>query len=165
MLLPGAGSDQRFLASAFGGPLADFGIPDQGAPVRGAPVEAAFDPTGTNAYVSNYSMYGPGFGPEGDDDCPQQNSYDNSYLYRINVQYLVIDAVIPVEKVPKYVAVSPDGSRVLATNWCSYDLSVVDAATNREIKRIGLGVYPRGIAISPDSRTAYVASSIASCGV
>jgi YVTN family beta-propeller protein len=137
--------------------LADFGLPDQGAVVQGAPVEAAFDPTGKHAYVSNYSMYGPGFGPEGDDDCPQQNSYDNSFLYRIDVEKLVIDGVIPVGKVPKYVAVSPDGAHVLASNWCSYDLSVVDPATNREVKRVPLGPYPRGIVVSPDSRTAYVA--------
>jgi YVTN family beta-propeller protein len=137
--------------------LADFGLPDQGAPVKGAPVEVAFDPSGAHAYVSNYSMYGPGFGPEGDDDCPQQNSYDNSFLYRVDVAKLVIDGVIPVGKVPKYVAVSPDGAHVLATNWCSYDLSVVDPATNREVKRIPLGPYPRGIVVSPDSRTAYVA--------
>ena len=46
---------------------------------------------------------------------------------------------------------------MLATNWCSYDLSVVDTTTNREVKRIPLGPYPRGIAITPDSRTAYIA--------
>ena len=35
---------------------------------QGAPVEAAFSPDGRTAYVSNYSMYGAGFGPEGSDD-------------------------------------------------------------------------------------------------
>ena len=51
--------------------LTDFGIPATPA-LQGAPVEAAFTPDGTHAYVSNYSMYGSGFGPEGDDDCPAQ---------------------------------------------------------------------------------------------
>ena len=32
---------------------------------RGAPVEAAFSPDARYAYVSNYSMYGAGMGPEG----------------------------------------------------------------------------------------------------
>ena len=137
--------------------LTDFGFPGHPNPVQGAPVEAAFSPDGTHAYVSNYSMYGDGFGPEGDDDCPAQNSYSNSFLYRIDTTKLVIDGVIPVGKVPKYVAVSPDGRYVIATNWCSYDVSIVDPTTNREVKRIPLGPYPRGIVISPDSKTAYIA--------
>jgi YVTN family beta-propeller protein len=137
--------------------LAQFGIPGHPGPVQGAPVEAAFTPDGTHAYVSNYSMYGQGFGPEGDDDCPAQNSYSNSFLYRIDVAKLAIDAVVSVGKVPKYVAVTPNGKYVLATNWCSYDLSVVDAATGQEVKRLPMGPYPRGIVVSPDSTTAYVA--------
>ncbi|MGZ6968281.1 MAG: YncE family protein, partial [Acidimicrobiia bacterium] len=137
--------------------LEAFGFPGHPNPVRGAPVEAAFSPDGTHAYVSNYSMYGDGFGPEGSDDCPASNNYSNSFLYRVNTTTLSIDGAIPVGKVPKYVAVTPDGRFVLATNWCSYDLSVVDPSTDREVKRIPLGPYPRGIAISPDSRTAYIA--------
>lgn len=137
--------------------LTDFGIAGHPTPVQGAPVEAAFTPDGTHAYVSNYSMYGDGFGPEGDDDCPQQNSYDNSFLYRIDTAKLVIDGVVPVGKVPKYVAVTPSGKQVLATNWCSYDLSIADTATNQEVKRIPIGPYPRGIVVTPDSKTAYVA--------
>ena len=31
--------------------------------------------------------------------------------------------------VPKYVAVTPDNRYVLVTNWCSFDLSVIDRAT------------------------------------
>jgi YVTN family beta-propeller protein len=137
--------------------LTDFGITGHPSPVQGAPVEAAFTPDGTHAYVSNYSMYGEGFGPEGDDDCPQQNSYDNSFLYRIDTAKLTIDAVVPVGKVPKYVAVTPDGRYVLATNWCSYDLSIADTTTNQEVKRLPIGPYPRGIVVTPDSKTAYVA--------
>jgi len=43
------------------------------------------------------------------------------------------------------------------TNWCSYDLSIVDVATGTEVERLDLGRYPRGIAITPDSATAYIA--------
>jgi YVTN family beta-propeller protein len=137
--------------------LAAFGIPGHPGVSKGAPVEAAFTPDGTHAYVSNYSMYGQGFGPEGDDDCPANNTTDSSFLYRISTTTLAIDGVVPVGKVPKYVAVTPDGRYVLATNWCSYDLSIVDANAGREVKRIPLGPYPRGIAITPDSHTAYIA--------
>ncbi len=48
------------------------------------------------------------------------------------------------------------------SNWCSYDLSVVDLATAKEVKRIPLGPYPRGIGtgprhvmISPDGKALY----------
>ena len=43
----------------------------------------------------------------------QQNSYSNSFVYRIDVAKLEIDGVVPVGKVPKYVAVTPDGKYVL----------------------------------------------------
>jgi YVTN family beta-propeller protein len=137
--------------------LSDFGHADKPEPVQGAPVEAAFSADGKYAYVSNYSMYGPYFGPEGDDDCVPADGYSDSYVYRINVATLEIDAAIKVGAVPKYVAVTPDGKYVLVTNWCTYDLSVIDTATNAEVRRIPMGPYPRGIAVSPDSRTAYVA--------
>ena len=53
--------------------------------------------------------------------------------------------------VPKYVAVTPDNRYILVTNWCSFDLSVIDRATFKEIKRIPLGTDPRGIAVNPAS--------------
>ena len=60
--------------------------------------------------------------------------------------------------VPKYVAVTPDGRRVSVTNWCSADLSVIDTTSAKEVARIPLrGQHPRGIAVSPDSGTAYIA--------
>jgi YVTN family beta-propeller protein len=137
--------------------LTAFGVAGHPGPVRGAPVEAAFSPDGKYAYVSNYSMYGNGFGPEGSDNCTAGNHYDDSYVYRVNVQTLAVDAVIKVGSVPKYVAVTPDGKYLLVSNWCSYALSVVDLATNTEVHRLPMGPYPRGLAITPDSRTAYVA--------
>ena len=97
--------------------------------MKGAPVEAAFTPDGTHAYVSNYSMYGQGFGPKAATTARPRTATDSSFLYQISTKTLAIDAVVPVGKVPKYVAVTPDGRYVLATNWCSYDLSVVDTTT------------------------------------
>ena len=137
--------------------LAGFGVPNHPGISRGAPVEAAFAPDVRTVYVSNYSMYGAGFGPEGSDTCTPRSGYDDSFVYRIDVTRLVVDQVIKVGPVPKYVATTPDDRYVLVTNWCGYDLSVVDRATGREVRRIPLGPYPRGIVVSPDSRTAYVA--------
>jgi YVTN family beta-propeller protein len=138
--------------------LAQFGV--TGFPpgtVQGGPVELAFSADRTKAYTSNYSMYGPGFGHQGDDACSPSSGIDPSFVYRIDVATHRIDQVIQVGSVPKYVATTPDGRYVLVTNWCTYDLSVIDVAAGREVQRLSMGEYPRGIAVSPDSRRAYVA--------
>ena len=137
--------------------LSSFGFKRHAGRHRGAPVEAAFSPSGDHAYVSNYSMYGPGFGPEGSDSCTPADGTDASFVYRIDTETLEIDDAIKVGAVPKYVATSPDGRWVLVTNWCTYDLSVIDVAKGRQVRRIELGAYPRGIAIDAESTTAYVA--------
>ena len=138
--------------------LAAFGIAGHPAgEVKGGPVEMAFSPDGRQAYVSNYSMYGPGFGRPGHDSCSPASGYDSSFVYRVNVSKRVIDKVIPVGSVPKYVATTPDGKYVLVTNWCTYDLSVIDTATGAEVKRLAIGRHPRGIAVDSKSTTAYIA--------
>ena len=125
--------------------------------VRGAPVEAAVAPDGRHVYVSNYSMYGPGYGREGSDVCSPASGYDDSLVYRIDVATLRIDRVIPVGSVPKYLTATPDGRWLLVSNWCSYSVSIVDLRTGREAAQVPVGAYPRGLAVDPSSRTAYVA--------
>jgi len=137
--------------------LASFGITGHPGISRGAPVEAAFSTDGREVYISNYSMYGAGFGPEGTDTCSPSSGYNDSFVYRVNVQRLVVDQVIKVGPVPKYVATTPDNRFVLVTNWCGYDMSIIDRAAGREVRRVSLGAYPRGIVVSPDSHTAFVA--------
>ncbi len=65
--------------------LSDYGF-DQytGASYQGAPVEVAFAPDDAHAYVTTYSMYGKGFGPEGNDNCQKNNKVDSSFVYRID---------------------------------------------------------------------------------
>ena len=58
--------------------------------------------------------------------------------------------------VPKYVATTPDGRYVIVTNWCTFDLSIIDVATPHEVKRIPLGRYPRHRRVTGRA-TAYVA--------
>ncbi|MEO1065177.1 MAG: YncE family protein [Actinomycetota bacterium] len=139
--------------------LADFGIAGArpGVVYQGAPVEAAFESTGRYAYVSNYRMYGPGYTRPGSDGC-SPGGWDESFVYRVNTRTMAIDQVIPVGSVPKFVAVTPDDRYVLVSNWCSYDLSVIDVASATEIARVPIGRFPRGIAVTADSRTAYVAA-------
>lgn len=141
--------------------MSDFGIPGHPGITHGAPVEAAFTPDSRYVYVSNYSMYGEGFGPEGSDTCTPASAEaagdTDSYVYRIDTQTMSIDQVIQVGLVPKYVAVSPDGKWLVVSNWCSYDVSIVNTATASQVARLPVGAYPRGVAISPDSQTAYIA--------
>lgn len=137
--------------------LEDFGLDGPGEPLLGSPVEAAFTPDGRFAYVSNYRMYGPGFERGGDDVCAPEDGFDDSFVYRVDTATLTIDQVIAVGSVPKYVAVTPDGGTVLVTNWCSYDLSIIDVDEAVEVARVPLGRYPRGVAVTADAATAYVA--------
>ncbi|MEQ9238302.1 MAG: peptidoglycan-binding protein [Coleofasciculus sp. E2-BRE-01] len=124
---------------------------------KGSPVEAAFSDNGKYAWVSNYQMYGSGFNNPGSDKCSPSQKTDNSFLYRISTDSLAIDQVIEVGSVPKFVATSPDNRFALVSNWCSWDLSVVDIQQNQEVRRIKLGRYPRGIAVDAASQKAYVA--------
>ena len=123
---------------------------------RGAPVEGAFSPDGAHLYVTNYAMYGKGFNREGTDKCSPADKYDRSFVYRIDTSIWEIDAAYRVGVVPKVVEVTPDNNYVLVTNWCSYDLSIISIASQKVVKTIKIGAYPRGIAISNDSQFAYV---------
>jgi YVTN family beta-propeller protein len=137
--------------------LAKFGFGGHPGVSRGAPVEAAVDATHRHMFVTNYSMYGANFGPEGSDDCRGPRGLSRSFVYRVNIATLRIDGVAQVGMVPKYVAVTPDDRYVLVTNWCSYDLSIIDYRPFREVRRIHLGAYPRGIAVDRSARVAYIA--------
>lgn len=137
--------------------LRALGYPSYPGTSRGAPVEAAFSPDGRYGYVSNYSMYGQHFGPEGSDNCTPSSGYHESFVYRIDMERLRIDEAYKVGAVPKVVAVTPDNRYVLVSNWCTWNLSVISTKKGREVKRIPIGAYPRGIAVSPKGNAAYVA--------
>lgn len=132
-----------------------FGIKDREGTFRGAPVECAFTPDGKYAYVSNYCMQGDGFEHPGCDTC-YGKEYDISYIYKINTESLEIENIIPAGSVPKYLAISPDGKKMLVSNWSSGDVTLFDLSTEKELKRFHVGRFPRGIAIDSKSRYAYV---------
>lgn len=136
--------------------LAEWGFGESGTDHRGAPVEAAATSEGAHVYVSNYRMYGPGYENAGGDECDLA-AWDESYVYRIDTAALRIDQVIAVGAVPKFLTLTPDDRFLLVSNWCSFDLSVVDTELGTEIARIPMGRHPRGIAVTSDSATAYVA--------
>jgi YVTN family beta-propeller protein len=136
--------------------LKKFGIPGKSGLYKGSPVEVAFSPNGRKAYVSNYQMYGKGYSRPGNDKCAK-GRWDKSFVYRIDIPTLTIDQVIPVGAVPKYVAVTPDGSKLVVSNWCSYSVSIINIYTGATLKELPVGRFPRGIAITSDSTYAYIA--------
>ena len=137
--------------------LSDFGFKKYSGSYKGAPVEGAFSPDGKYLYFTNYSMYGKGFTKEGHDKCSPASGYDDSFLSRIDLSTMKIDAVYPVGSVPKVVQVTPDNKYVLVSNWCSYTVTVISVETGKRVKDIKIGRYPRGIEISEDSQFAYIA--------
>jgi len=137
--------------------LKKYGYSKNSSIYKGSPVEGSFSPDGKYLYVSNYAMYGPGYSKEGHDTCSPASGYDNSFVYRINRSNYEIDAIYPVGSVPKVVEVTPDNKYVLAANWCSYTVSVISIDSQKVIKTIKIGRYPRGIGVSNDSKRAYVA--------
>ncbi len=134
--------------------LAAYGVKG-GVKAQGSPVEAAFLPDHSYVYVSNYKMYGPGFTPTADDNCGRAK-WDDSYVYKINTTTFAIEKVIATGSVPKFMAVTPDGSRLLVSNWCGFDVTVIDTATDTPVTRIDVGRHPRGIAVTNNGRYAYV---------
>ena len=137
--------------------LSDFGFSKFPSEVRGAPVEGTYSPDGRYLYVTNYAMYGAGFTKEGTDTCKPADGYDRAFLYRIELAKFTIDKVYRVGVVPKVVEISNDNRYILVSNWCSYDLSIISTEEERVVKTVSIGRYPRGIAISSDSRYGYVA--------
>lgn len=138
--------------------LSAFGIDGHPGTSRGAPVEMAFSPDGKYAWVSNYHMYGKGFSGEPSDNCSSGSGYTNSYMYKVDTDSFEIVKVVPVGVVPKYVAMTPDGTKVIVTNWCSMDINIIDTSTDKVVATVpSTGRYPRGIAVAKDSKTAYIA--------
>lgn len=137
---------------------ADYGLDQYDFSIKGGPVECAFSHGGKYAWVSNYSISGGDstqFVHPGCDNCSGTGKYDSSFLYKINVVTQKVEQVIQVGAVPKYVATSPDNKWVLVSNWSSGDLSIIDSDLNKEVKRIKLGTYPRGLVVDNSSKYAY----------
>ena len=112
--------------------LREFGYDASGDVYRGAPVEAAFTSDGSFAFVSNYRMYGPGYDPQaGSDRCGKDQGQD-SFVYRIDTTALAIDRVYPVGPVPKHLAVTPDNRLLVVSNWCGFDVTVIDLVTHED---------------------------------
>ena len=132
--------------------LAKLGVPGFPGIYRGAPVEAAFTPDGADAYVSNYSMYGPKLVREGHDVCSPANGYDRSFLYRVDLVEAPDRPGDPGRLDPEVRRRHTRRPLRAREQLVLVSLSVVDTRLGRQIKEIPLGPYPRGIVVDHASR-------------
>ena len=137
--------------------LSKFGYSQYSGNYRGSPVEGAYSPDGKYLYFTNYAMYGKGFNKEGHDTCSPASGYDKSFLSRVDLETNKIDAIYPVGSVPKVVQVTPDNKYILVSNCCSYTVNIISVESQKTVKTLKIGSYPRGIAVTSDSSIAYVA--------
>ena len=137
--------------------LQSLGYDVKGEIYRGSPVEAVFTSDGSQAFVSNYRMYGPGYDPAAGNDACTKDDGQRSFVYRIDTQTLTVDRAYRAGPVPKFMAVTPDDRLLLVSNWCGYDMSVIDLESHQTLAEIEVGRHPRGIAVTSDGKTAYVA--------
>ncbi len=106
-----------------------------------------------------------GRGPEGFDVSPDgrelwaANSADGTVSIVDLAAKKVVQTVPVNTKRSNRLKFTPDGKRVLVSDLGAGDLVVLDAASRRELKRIGLGRGAGGILVAPDGSRAFVAVS------
>ena len=137
------------------------------ATVKGSPVEAAVTADGKTLYVSNYALFGRGYsGDSVNDECTMKRA--TSFIYEIDVDAAArgddgaVRGGFAVGAVPKFLALTPDESTLIVSNWCGHSVSIVDigkdVAKRRETREVETNSFPRGIAISDDGQEAFIAS-------
>ncbi len=137
--------------------LANYGVAAGGLQPL-APVQVAIAQNGT-IWVSHQSAPANPKLPLDQAQCRPGDRQPAGFLQRLRGDRLQINGVVQVGAVPRAIALTPDNRYVLASNWCSWDLSIVNPKTLREIRRLQLGAYPAGIAVDARSQKAYVAIS------
>lgn len=70
----------------------------------------------------------------------------------------VLDGEIAVGASPSGIAVTPDGATILVANREDDSVSVIDAATRTEVRRIPVGRHPFGITLDASGARAYTAN-------
>ena len=75
------------------------------------------------------------------------------------IDRLLIDLIDRPSNMP-FDAVLTSSKKLYVVHAGSDDVSVIDAATKKKIAHIGVGSNPRGIALSPDERLAYVNNAL-----
>lgn len=73
-------------------------------------------------------------------------------VHLIDVERGTVTASVPVGHTPSALAVSRDGSRAYVCNRFTNDLSVVDVAARKELRRVPLLREPISVALTPDEK-------------
>jgi YVTN family beta-propeller protein len=106
--------------------------------VGNCPAGIAFSPDGTTAYVLNAN---------------------DSTITPIDTASFTAGAPFSSVVVgPIFIVTTPDGRSILATGAVSNNLAVIDAQNRGNVKLVGVGAGPEGIAVLPDGSAAYVAN-------
>jgi YVTN family beta-propeller protein len=134
-------------------------------PTGSAPFALALAPDGKRLYVANVrsgdlavidterleqiakvkvgsSPYGVGVTPDG--MTILVTNQHSGTLTVVDAQHLTISAEIPVGRYPEGV-IAPTNEQAYVANWFSDDVSVIDLADRREIRRIKVGSGPRNL--------------------
>ncbi len=126
-----AGSGLEIYDPVTGALLSVIDLPEAGS------VELIFDRAGTTAWVSQM---------------------ETATVYEIDVdERRIIRELATGGSWTKVMALSPDGTRLWASNWISNDVSEFDLSTGEVIRRIPTVTTPRGLAVDAGATRLYVA--------
>jgi YVTN family beta-propeller protein len=111
-------------------------------PVGSYPFGVAVSPNGARVYVAN----------NGSETVSVIDTVTNQVIANIRTRGSV------------GIAASQDGRRVYGANIGDQTVSVIDATTNTLIANVPVGLYPYGVAVTPDSRKVYITDCTSQCG-
>ena len=142
------------------------------------PHEIVITPDGKYAYLSNYAppgntislidlparkhikqiptgkatrVHGAAMAPDG--KFAYFTAGQTGYVIEVDTAKHEVTRIIPTEgKISHMVLVSPDGKRLYTANIVSEDVSVIDRASGRLIKKIPCGKGVEGMAFTPDGK-------------
>ena len=101
------------------------------------PTGVAVSPSGSYAYVANYT---------------------GNSVSVIDTSTNTVTATVSVGTYPLGVAFTPSGSYAYVANFGSNTVSVIDTSTNTVTTTVTVGLGPRAVAVSPDGSYAYVSN-------
>ena len=100
-------------------------------------VEMAWDPQGESVYISQM---------------------ESGKIYEVHrTTFAVLRTITTRGDWPKILTIAPHSRQLFASNWISGDISVVDLRSGQALRRIPAVKIPRGLFLTPDEATLYVA--------
>ncbi len=128
--------------------------------VFGADQVAVIDPA-TNRVVGDIPVANPhdiAISPDGHTAYVASQRPDDASLAVIDLDGAAQVARVPLDKIPRALSVSPDGSRLWFTEAGSDAVQVLDTASNAVVDQIPVGASPHHPLFTPDGSSALVVS-------